>query len=299
MITNSLPLVSIIIPSYNHSKYIGKALNSLLSQTYENWEAIIIDNYSCDGTEKIVSKFSDGRIKFFKIYNDGIIAKSRNFGINLAKGEWIAFLDTDDWWTFDKLEICFENINDDVDFIYHDLEIKYDKPKLNNITRKFKGRRLKKPILMDLLVGGIFKGNAIGNSSVIVRKNILNRVGNISENINLVASEDYNTWLRIAKITDNFKYVEKKLGYYLIHDFSAQKRDLSVPHRQAVLEFMELFNDKQKLNFEVKMKYMSANYNNLKDNFEKAKNDLMFVLKNGDINFKIRAFLKYLIISFK
>ena len=297
--TKSSPLVSIIIPSYNHGKFVDKALRSVLNQTYQNWEVILIDNQSTDQTNEILSKFKDSRLKFFKIDNNGIIAKSRNLGIKLSKGEWIAFLDTDDWWTSDKLSTCMDNINNEVDFIYHNLEIKYDKPKFSLKGKKYKGRQLDKPILINLLVSGILEGNAIGNSSVIVRKKIINKVGGISENKDLVASEDYNTWLRIAQITDNFKYLKKKLGYYLIHDFSAQKRNLSIPHKQAVNEFLHLFDYKQKLNFEVKLKYMSGNYNILVKNFSSAKKDFIFVFKNGDINFKVRSLLKIILIIFK
>ena len=293
------PLISIVIPTYNHAKFIGKALKSVLDQTYKNWEAIVIDNHSTDQTKQILDNYTDPRIKYFKINNNGIIAKSRNLGIKKATGEWIAFLDSDDWWTEDKLEICFNNINNNIDFIYHDLEIINNQSNSFFKGKKYKGRALNKPILLDLLIGGIAEGNAIGNSSVIVRKNLLIKIGGISENVNLVASEDYNTWLRIAQITDKFKYLKKKLGYYLIHNASAQKRDLSIPHRQAVIEFIELFNNQQKLNFEIKLKYMSGNYNTLKKNYINAKKDFIFVFKHGDINFKVRSLLKIIIIMFK
>ena len=105
MNTSFIPIVSIVIPTYNHAKFISKALKSVIDQTYKNWEAIIIDNESIDETYKLINNFNDQRIKYFKIANDGVIAKSRNLGINEAKGEWIAFLDSDDWWTKDKLEV--------------------------------------------------------------------------------------------------------------------------------------------------------------------------------------------------
>ena len=88
-----IPIVSIIIPTYNHAKFISKALQSIIDQTFKKWEAIIIDNNSTDDTDKILKKFSDNRIKCLKINNNGVIAKSRNLGIKSAKGEWIAFLD--------------------------------------------------------------------------------------------------------------------------------------------------------------------------------------------------------------
>ena len=82
------------------------------------------------------------------------------------------------------------------------------------------------------------------------------KVGGINENKNLVAAEDFNTWLKIAQITDKFKYLNKKLGFYLVHDVSAQKKDLSIPHKEAVKEFLYLYNNKQKLNYEVKLRYI-------------------------------------------
>ena len=296
---NNNDIISIVIPTFNNAKFIVKALKSIINQSYENWEAIVVDNNSADNTFKIVSNFNDTRIKYLKIENHGIIAKSRNLGIKVAKGEWIAFLDSDDWWTEDKLKICLDSINESVDFIYHDLEVVYEKSKFLFKRKNFKGRQLKKPILNDLLKGGIYKGNAIGNSSVMVRKKILVKIGGISENKDLVASEDYNTWLRIAEITDRFKYLNKRLGYYLIHDTSSQKKNLSIPHRQAVIDYMKYFNDKEKLNLEVKLNYMSANFNTSKNYFTKAKKEFFFVFKNGNINFKIRSFLKIILLIFK
>ena len=299
LITNNIPIISIIIPAYNHAKFIKKALKSVINQTFENWEAIVIDNYSTDDTEKILNEYKDSRIKYIKIKNNGIIAKSRNAGIREAKGEWIAFLDSDDWWTNDKLEICLKNIDINVDFIYHDLKIVYSKSRFNFKRKKYIGRQLKKPILPDLLINYITKGTAIGNSSVIVRKNILAKIRGISENKNLVASEDFNTWARIARITNKFKYINRKLGYYLIHDESIQKRDLSLSHREAVNEFLNLFNYQQKLDLEVKWKYMSGNYNKLINNRTKAKQEFIFVIKNGSIPLKFRSLLKLILIAFK
>jgi len=293
----SSPFVSIIIPTYNNAEFLGKALKSVIDQTYNSWEAIVIDNNSTDQTDEVINKFQDTRIKYFKISNDGIIAKSRNFGINVAKGEWIAFLDSDDWWTEDKLEVCLNNVNERTDIIYHKLEIVYSKPKSFLNRKKVVGRHLNKPILNDLLISEIHKGSAIGNSSVMVRRDMLIRIGGISENKNLVASEDFNTWLRIAQITDQFKYLKNTLGYYLVHNKSAQKRDLSIPHRESVAQFMNLYNSEQKLNLEVKLKYMSASYNFLNKNFINAKEDLFFVLKNGRINLKIRSLLKIILIA--
>ena len=212
MSNSSEPLISIIIPTYNHSRYLGRALQSIYDQTYGNWEAIIIDNHSTDDTCDVVKKFDDPRVSYLKIHNGGIIAASRNMGINAAKGNWLAFLDSDDWWSADKLEICSKYIDHNLDLVHHDLDVVYDQPSLfrRHVTCS---RQLKSPMLKDLLI----KGNAIVNSTVIVRKKLLTKVGGISEDKNMVASEDYNTWLRIAALTERFRYIPKSLGCYQVH----------------------------------------------------------------------------------
>ena len=292
------PLVSIIIPTYNHSDYLRKAIHSVICQTFKNWEVVLIDNNSTDNTDEVIKSFKDPRIKHIKINNNGIIAKSRNLGIKISRGDWIAFLDSDDWWTENKLEICLSNLNENVDLIYHDLEVVNKNRNIFFRNKFVKGRLLKKPILQNLLESGIKIGNAIGNSSVIVRRSILNKIGGISENIELVGSEDYNTWLKVAQITNQFKYIKKKLGFILIHNSNTSKKDMSIPQRKAVIEFMDLFTPKQKINLEVKLRYISGNYNIVK-NLSLAKENFIFVLINGEINLKIRSLLKLIFIMFK
>ena len=294
-----MPFISIVIPTYNHARFLFKALQSVMNQTYQNWEAIVIDNNSKDETNRVISEFRDPRIKFFKIVNNGVIAKSRNLGIRSAQGEWIAFLDSDDWWTSDKLQICLSQIDENVDLLYHDLIIEHEKSKFIFNRKKYQGYKLNKPILNDLLIGGITFGNAIGNSSVIVRRNILNKIGRISENKNLVGSEDYNTWLRIAQITNKFKYLKKKLGYNLIHDGSVSKKDMSISQREAVADFMNLLSNQQKLNLEVKLRYIQASHNYLNNNNNEAKKNFLFLLRNGFINLRLRSLLKIVLIKLK
>jgi len=84
---------SVIIPTYNRVELLKKAINSVLTQTYKNFEIIIIDNYSNDDTQEVVENFKNIKIIYQKIHNQGIIGKSRNLGIKLSKGKWVAFLD--------------------------------------------------------------------------------------------------------------------------------------------------------------------------------------------------------------
>jgi len=294
--TNFIPLVSIVIPTYNHANYLRKALQSVLDQTYKNWEAIVIDNHSTDDTKKVINKFNDPRIRYLKIHNYGVIAKSRNAGILSAKGEWVAFLDSDDWWTNDKLQTCMEYSNNHTDLIYHDLEI-------ISIKRRFfrkkiiKTRKLKKPVLIDLLING----NAITNSSVIVRKQMLEKIGLIDESKDLIAAEDYNAWLRISNLTNQFLYLPKKLGYYFIHDQGMSQKDMSLPSRQATYKFLSVLNKEQKIKLEAQIRYSSGRFNYLKYNYKKAKKDLLFVLKFSSYKLKVKSLIMiiHILISLK
>ena len=235
------PLVSVVIPTYNNGIYLKKAINSVLNQTYQKFEIIVIDNHSKDETDKIMSNIKDDRIQYYKIHNNGVIAKSRNKGILLSNGDWIAFLDSDDWWTVDKLKTCMNVANNETDLSYHDLEIKFEK-KRSYRKKVLKSRQLKKPVLIDLLVNG----NAISNSSVIVKKKNLEKIGLIDENKDLIAAEDYNTWLRISKFTNHFVYLPKVLGYYLVHDRSVSQKDMSKPYKQATRRYLSKMNNNQK-----------------------------------------------------
>lgn len=117
-------MVSIIMPSWNTERYIGKSIQSVLNQTYPNWELIIIDDCSGDNTDNVVQSYLyDSRIKYYKNNKNVGAARTRNRALRKAKGEWIAFLDSDDLWDPRKLErqISFMKENDCV-LSYHEYE---------------------------------------------------------------------------------------------------------------------------------------------------------------------------------
>ena len=116
-------LVSIIMPSWNTGNFIKESIDSVVSQTYKNWELIIVDDCSTDNTDEVVSIYSDQRIKYLKNEKNSGAALTRNRAIREAKGEWIAFLDSDDLWAPEKLEkmIAFMMENN-YSFAYHEYE---------------------------------------------------------------------------------------------------------------------------------------------------------------------------------
>ena len=209
-------MFSVILPTYNRAKFIEEAINSVLNQEYSNWELIIIDNFSEDNTQQIVEKFKDSRIKYVKYKNDGIIAKSRNYGIKISNGNYLAFLDSDDYWYENKLSNILSFIkNYSCDFLYHNMHIKYQN---SYLKRKIKyTRKLNNPYL-DL----INLGPAFATSSVVLKRNLFLKINLFNEAKNYLAWEDFDAWLRFAKESNSFYFIKRFLGCTNIgnHNFS-------------------------------------------------------------------------------
>lgn len=117
-------LVSIIMPAYNAATYISKTIESIIAQTYRNWELLIVDDCSSDNTAEVIVGFGDERIRYLKNEKNSGAAISRNYALREAKGRWIAFLDADDLWEPNKLERQLEfMINNDYKFTFTDYKI--------------------------------------------------------------------------------------------------------------------------------------------------------------------------------
>ena len=126
-------LMSIIMNCHNGEKYLYKSISSVISQSYKNWELIFWDNNSTDTSEKIVRKFNDSRIKIYKSNNFIKLYKARNLAIEKASGDFVSFLDTDDFWQHDKIEkqISFFLQNDDFEIVYSNYLILDEKKRGN------------------------------------------------------------------------------------------------------------------------------------------------------------------------
>jgi glycosyltransferase involved in cell wall biosynthesis len=241
---NNKQLVSVIIPTFNRKELLQRAINSVVNQTYENWEIIVIDNFSTDATKDYISRMDNSKIKFFQIRNKGIVAKSRNFGISKSSGEFIAFLDSDDWWHKEKLEDSLKFLNTGADIIYHDLYYRTEGLSFINL-RTSRNKSLTVPVKETLIKNGC----VISNSSVVVRKSIGAKVGFLSENPNFKGWEDFEFYLRLSQVTERFFRIPRCLGYYWIGD-----GNLSSNHR---LERKILINMKKVIRRELNL---SENY---------------------------------------
>ena len=215
------PVISVIIRTYNRIDKLKRAIDSVFHQTLQDWELIVVDNCSDDGTEGFIKSLDNNKVRFYSINNQGIIAASRNLGINNSKGKYIAFLDDDDWWKPEKLEICLRYLSQGADIVYHDLFLV---KKANQILywSKSKTRDLSNPVFDDLLVNGW----ALNNSSVVVHRSLLDKIGGLAENRKLVMAEDYEVWLRISQLTEKFVRIPHTLGYYWVGGGNISKPEL-------------------------------------------------------------------------
>ena len=228
-----MPYFSIIVPTYNHGYFIKRCIDSVLCQSYSDWEMIIVNNYSEDDTIEKVMAFDDSRIKLINYRNNGIIAASRNRGLKEASGKWICFLDSDDWWYPEKLKACFSEIQKEKsDVIYHYLD-KYSKKGKNFFSSVYLFRQVKSPVFRDLML----KGNTIPNSGTCIRRTLLERAGGLEVNRDLVGVEDYDLLLRLSLLTNRFKYISCALGGYFTGDTNVSSADdRQINRRLAIYE---------------------------------------------------------------
>ena len=288
-------LISVVIPVFNAQEYIENTVDSVINQEYKNWELIIIDDCSTDDSLSIVeTKYkSNKKIEIIKLErNSGGPAKPRNIGIKNSNGDFIAFLDQDDIWDNGKLRICCNSICDNVDFIYHDMMRVVAENDYSVKQKILPSRQLEQPVLIDLLIND----NAILNSSAMVRRSLLVKIGDINESKKIIASEDYNTWLRIAKITDNFLYIPKVLGSYFVHSSGASNKDMYSSVIYATKEFMTYITPRQRKKIKVQRVYVRARYKYLNNERGAAVKALLFFCLNyGDITIKIKS--AYMLLS--
>jgi glycosyltransferase involved in cell wall biosynthesis len=229
------PVVSVIIPTYNQAELLKKAIRSIKDQTFQDWEAIVIDNFSVDNTREIVEDFQDSRIHYMQFRNHGIIAASRNRGISQAAGQYIAFLDSDDLWYPEKLSRSLEYLFEGADAICHGMRICQE----GKADLEFKPHKPDNDLFDTLL----YEGNSIiTTSTVVVKKDWLVRYPAFSEDIKIVTAEDYDLWLRLLKNGIHWKVISDILGEYTIHGKNESKnieRQMDAEERVVRMNFKE------------------------------------------------------------
>ncbi len=282
------PLVSIVIPNFNQGELLQQALQSVTSQTYSNWEVIVVDNFSTDDSEAICSSFSHAeKLKFIQRANFGVIARSRNIGIQSSKGQLVAFLDSDDLWDPNKLELAVQAFYSGADLSYHRMRsMSPDVRRAACSEKVLRSRQVRPPITRDLLLWG----NALLNSSVVVTKALLEAVGPLDEAPDMIGAEDYNLWLRISIETNSFHRIPGILGNYRIHNSSVSRSQGFTKSRQAAAVKSFLVSSEQKPEVDPGLRsLLSARESLASNDFKKALLHLFQALKKGDFEVKVRS----------
>jgi len=210
---SGFPAVSIVVPTFNHAQFLHQALASVVAQTFQNWEVIIVNNFSTDDTITIVESFGEKRFSLINFHNNGVIAASRNEGIRQSNGSVIAFLDSDDLWYPNKLEHCMLAFDAHADVVchgenwisdgIHPRQVLYGPQKNAQYTRL------------------LYRGNCVSTSATLVRKDLLIDVGGFSIDLEYITAEDYDLWLKLAHRKSRFTFVPEILGEFRQHQLGA------------------------------------------------------------------------------
>jgi glycosyltransferase involved in cell wall biosynthesis len=269
-----------------------------VKQTFEKFEVIVSDDGSTDNTREIVSRYADNlKLKYIWNPNWGGPAKPRNLAAKLAVGDWLVFLDADDFWYPNKLQNIFPHL-EHCDVIYHSLDCVFE-DKIELITNVYKAKELKTGTeYIELLT----YGNKLHNSGTAVRRSMFEQVSGFAENKNIVACEDYDLWLRLASQKARFKALRESLGVYV---FSKNNDQISSPspkfiHAIETVFDIHLVNIPQKLrnkargfkSYTVGMMHMSAK------NSRYARKAFLYSLRHGALIVKLKSLVRLLTLNF-
>lgn len=210
----AIPSISVVIPTFNRRIEVERAVRSVFTQTVQPIEVVICDDGSTDGTAEFVESLNGPiEIVYLRQENSGLPASARNSGISRSRGDFVAFLDSDDWWLPEKIEEVLSNDLTTYDVVFHPL-FKVPCTSRWRHGRISRARQLRSPVHEDLLL----RGNVIPNSSAVVRRSVLDWVDGLDESMEVRSWEDFDLWLRISKQTDRFLCIDKVLGNYSTGD---------------------------------------------------------------------------------
>ena len=228
MTADAAPRVSIVIPAYNSALFIEKTLDTVRDQTLKDFEIVVTDDGSTDGTQAIVESFLERRkLRGRCIRQENKkIAAARNTAMRSSRGEFIAFLDHDDLWYPEKLDVVLNEFqkHPEADLVCHS----------ENITRDGKILRVAHygPWVPDMYERLLLEGNALSPSATVVRREKAFSVGGFREDPRFNTVEDYDYWMRLSKAA-TFRFIDCVLGEYQVVDRAASRR---VEYHYANLE---------------------------------------------------------------
>jgi len=288
------PLVSVIIPCYNGEEFIREAIESVISQTYQKWELIVIDDGSTDNSKEIVDKYRTGqRIKCIQHDTNKGIAKASNTGIKLARGDYLAFLDQDDVWLPNKLEVqvnCLKNQQEDIGMICTGMVFTDEKLKPQRIFKGFRDDDQKE------LVKNIYLQPTNSASVMMVKKRCFSQLGFFNESLHGWA--DFEMWMRIAS-QYKIKYIREAVVKKRMHTENWQnlpkvRKESKKVFDQAVR--LHPFLEDYRTEKETRMLYSEAVTLLKQKEIDKAKLKLKETMKSGRV--AVKAFFLLILVFF-
>jgi glycosyltransferase involved in cell wall biosynthesis len=296
IMSDNLPLVSIILPTYNCAAFLSHSIGSILAQTYNSYEIIVVDDGSTDNTKEVLYPFIQ-RIKYIRLEQNKGLPMARNIGISSAQGKYIAFIDADDLWLPEKLQTDIEYFE-----THPEVSMVYSK----HINMDEKGNDLNGNTKRQLPSGNIFtqlfsEQNFIITSSVVVRKEIFETTGLFDEQ--LFNCQDWDMWLRIA-----FHFQVAGIGKPLVkyrhnpHSLSKNRNNVLKYQKMVIDKIYNKFKDKENgIHEKLYKKRLASHYAKAGryylriGNKNRANENFGLSLKNAPFNFRS---LRYYLCTF-
>ena len=226
--TNEGLLVSVVVTTYNRKDLLKETIDSILSQTFTDFELIVVDNYSNYDFMEFMKSFNDSRITAYQNSNDGIIAVNRNFGIKKAKGEYIAFCDDDDIWVQNKLEVQIKVVEQtNCDIVYSNMYL--FRGDISNITKKTSNKKIQD--LKELI-----SINNVSTSTVLAK----NKGFFFPEDSLLVAVEDYALWIDLFIKGFRFEFIEDALVFFRLSSLNTSQKNWIINHLKLIYLFSSI-----------------------------------------------------------
>ena len=288
------PLVSVIINCFNGEKYLQKAIDSVISQTYKNWEIIFFDNRSSDASVEIFKKYKDDRLKYYLASTHiEILYKARNYALEKASGEFFAFLDVDDWWHSQKLEKQIPSFKDPkVGLVYGNLWQVFEKKNKRKLYRK-------KLLPKGMILNDLLDDYLIGSPTYVIRKKALNGLKYyFNDKFHIIGDFDLNIRLSCDWKID---CIQEPVAFVRIHgkNISLLNRDKEINELKIWYEEMRnnpVFNSQSKFNqISLMISYLKTMQTILENGFKKS---FMMVLKYPISIKKIKLLIALLLPKF-
>lgn len=271
----NLPFISIIVPCYNQAIFLDECLSSVLNQTFNNWECIIIDDGSVDNTYEIANNWSikDSRFSYIKKKNGGL-SSARNAGLKIAKGDFIQFLDSDDYIHGEKLKLQIEDLR------LHDISISDYMP-FRDGSNEFVESRYLSPFLSEIdfkseIISEWENKKSIPCHSPLFRRKIV--IDNqLTFDVNLKNHEDWFFWVKLFYFSNSIKNNNRVLAYYRIRsngmsqEFKTMNKGFKIASEKVIKFFQREKNDNlKKVAIKKNLEIQKRNKFNFKKIFKKV-----------------------------